>query len=166
MKIGVVSDTHMPKMGKQLPRALREGLLGVDLILHAGDWQTLAVYEWLAKIAPVEGVAGNVDGEEIVEKFGRKKVISVGSFQIGLVHGDGKGKSTEQRARAAFLEESVDVIVFGHSHIPLVREEGGVLLFNPGSPTDKRKQPRFSYGLITVEESSIRAEHVFYDDKN
>ncbi|KEO84881.1 metallophosphoesterase family protein [Tumebacillus flagellatus] len=166
MRIGVVSDTHMPKRGKVLPAALREGLQGVDLILHAGDWQTLAVYDMLAEIAPVNGVAGNVDGEELVERFGRKKIISAGNFRIGLVHGDGKGKTTEQRALAAFAGEEVDVIVFGHSHIPLLKEENGIRLFNPGSATDKRKQPLFSYGLITVEDAGISLEHVFYLDKS
>lgn len=165
LKIAVISDTHMPKKAKQLPRVLREGLQDVDLILHAGDWQTLELYEELQQFAPVEGVAGNVDGEEVVARFGRKKTVQCGPYVIGLVHGDGKGKTTEQRALDAFADTSVDVIVFGHSHIPLLKEHEGIWLFNPGSATDKRRQPQFSYGLITIDEE-LKMEHVFYEEKS
>ncbi|EGL83809.1 hypothetical protein CathTA2_0625 [Caldalkalibacillus thermarum TA2.A1] len=72
MKIGVLSDTHVPKRAKALPAALLEGLKGLDFIIHAGDWQSLEVYDLLSRIAPVDGVAGNVDGEEIVRRFGLK----------------------------------------------------------------------------------------------
>ncbi|HET7521973.1 MAG TPA: metallophosphoesterase [Bacillales bacterium] len=166
MKIGVVSDTHMPRYGKQLPDIVRQGLLGTDLILHAGDWQTLDVYEQFREIAPVEGVAGNVDGEEIVRTFGYKKLLELEGFRIGLVHGHrGRGNTTPERARKAFSGDEVDIIVFGHSHIPFHEKVGGVPLFNPGSPTDKRRQPRFSYGILTLRRK-IMAEHVYYADKN
>jgi uncharacterized protein len=165
LRIGVVSDTHMPKKGKALPPALIEGLQSVDLILHAGDWQTLEVYEMFRALAPVEGVAGNVDGDELQAFFGKKKVIRCGSVTIGLVHGDGKGRTTEQRALDAFKGEAIDILVFGHSHIPLLKQHDGLTLYNPGSPTDKRRQPQFSYGLITVEDDDVRVEHVFYDSK-
>lgn len=165
MKLGIVSDTHMPRSAKTLPKALVEGFQGVDKILHAGDWQSMWVYDELSLIAPVEGVAGNTDGWDIVDRFGQKKILNLNGWTIGLIHGDGISQTTEKRAYNAFQGEGVDLIVFGHSHIPLNVEYGGVILFNPGSPTDKRRQPQYSFGLITLGET-IQAEHVFFDDKS
>lgn len=165
MRIGVIADTHMPKHAKALPEALKKGLEDVDLIIHAGDWQTLEIYESLKKLAPVDGVAGNVDGEEIVKALGRKKILSFHGFNIGVVHGHGKKKTTEKRALEAFEEDDVDIIIFGHSHIPLHKTIGDVQMFNPGSPTDKRRQPKFSYGIIEIDQS-VTARHVYYDNKN
>jgi putative phosphoesterase len=164
MKLGIVSDTHMPYKGNVLPRALVDGLQGVDLILHAGDFTDPAVIGILEEIAPVEAVTGNNDGEEIYERFGRKKMLTLAGFRVGLIHGDGFHKTTEERAIDAFRDDRPDLIIFGHSHIPLHRMEEGIMMFNPGSPTDKRRQPRFSFGLIELGKS-ITAEHVFFDGK-
>lgn len=165
MKIGVIGDTHMPKRAKHLPKALKDGLKGVDLILHTGDWQTLEVYEELQKIAPVDGVAGNVDGEEILTTFGKRKIFTFHGVTIGLTHGDGKGKTTEKRAIEAFSDKGVDIVIFGHSHIPVLKQIDQVTLFNPGSPTDKRRQPKFSYGIIEITDQ-VKMYHVYYDDKS
>ncbi|TLS37570.1 metallophosphoesterase family protein [Pseudalkalibacillus caeni] len=164
MKIGVISDTHMPGMAKSLPEPLMQGLKGVDLIIHAGDWKTLDVYNSLSELAPVKGVVGNIDGEEIKAEFPEKQIIQAGPFRIGIIHGHGKKKTTEKRAIEAFEGESVDMIIFGHSHIPLKKEHDGVLLFNPGSPIDKRRQPEYSYGMVTIKDT-IEAEHIFYKKK-
>jgi len=164
MRIGVVSDTHIPGRAKNLPKALIQGLQGVDLILHAGDWVDLSVVEALAKIAPVEGVVGNNDGEAMRKRFGKKKILSLGKFRLGITHGDGARKTTEFRAWETFSKDKVDVIIFGHSHIPLQRTHSGILIFNPGSPTDKRRQPKYSYGILELG-SVVKAEHYFFDDK-
>ncbi|MBN6188881.1 metallophosphoesterase [Aneurinibacillus sp. BA2021] len=164
MRIGVIADTHMPSRAKALPRALVGGLQGVDMIIHAGDFTSASIIGQLEEIAAVEGVAGNNDGPEIVERFGRKKVLTLGAYRAGLVHGDGKSKTTERRAIDAFAGEEVDMIIFGHSHAPLMRWHEGILLFNPGSPTDKRRQPQFSYGILELGED-IHAHHCFYPSK-
>ena len=164
MKIVVVSDTHIPKRAKKLPSALLKDLVDADLILHAGDWQTVEVYEELSQYGKVEGVYGNVDGVDIKGIFPEKNIIEAGKFHIGLVHGHGKGQTTEKRALSAFKDDHVDMIIFGHSHIPLKKWAGEILLFNPGSATDKRRQKQFSYGIITVGET-LYAEHVFYISK-
>ncbi|MCC3377775.1 metallophosphoesterase, partial [Cohnella sp. REN36] len=88
----------------------------------------------------------------------RKKVLTFGKYRIGLVHGDGKSKTTERRAVDAFAKEDVHIIIFGHSHIPLLRWHEGRLLFNPGSPTDKRRQPQFSYGILELG-NEVNATH-------
>ncbi|RFU60873.1 metallophosphoesterase family protein [Peribacillus glennii] len=164
MKIIVIADTHMPKRGMNLPEKLIEGLRDAELIIHAGDWQKLEVYEQLVHYAPVEGVFGNVDGEEIKQRFSEKRLLEIKGKRIGIVHGHGQKGTTEKRAITAFADESVDMIIFGHSHIPVKKEINGVLLFNPGSPTDKRRQPKFSYGVISVD-GDLQAEHVFFDSK-
>lgn len=165
LKIGVISDTHMPSRSLKLPQRLVDGLQGVDLILHAGDWIAEEVAVRLAEIAPVDGIAGNNDGEEIRNRFGRQKVLTLEGIRIGLIHGDGYHKSTPERAFEAFRELQVAMVIFGHSHIPYKRMHQDVLLFNPGSPTDKRFEKRYSYGLVTLGET-ITAEHYYYDDKS
>lgn len=167
MLIGVVSDTHMPRMAKSLPAPLVQAFRKADLILHAGDWTDLRVWEELRQLAPVEGVAGNNDGPEIAKRFGLRKVIRIGGIAIGLVHGHGVGArtGTEERAIRAFRDDAVDCIVYGHSHIPVLKEVDGVLIFNPGSPTDKRRQPQYSFGMLEIAEGRIQAKHIFYEHK-
>ncbi len=133
-----------------MPRALLAGLRGVDLILHAGDLTVLAVLDELRTIAPVEAVHGNVDSPAVLATLPRTRVLELAGKRIGLVHGDGPGYSTVARARSAFAGLQLDAVVFGHSHSPYCRREGNLLLFNPGSPTDKRREPRASFGLLTV----------------
>ncbi|MDF0725683.1 metallophosphoesterase [Cytobacillus sp. S13-E01] len=165
MLLGILSDTHMPKRAKELPIALIDGLKSVDLIIHAGDWQMLDVYKELVALAPVVGVAGNVDAVEVIEQFGYKKVLKIDDFKIGLVHGHGKGRTTEQRVLNEFKEQTLNCIIFGHSHIPVNKTINDILLFNPGSPTDKRRQKQYSYGLISVNGGELTAQHIFYSDK-
>lgn len=160
MKIGVISDTHLRTGGKGLPVPLLEGLEGVDLIIHAGDWMTIDIFYELEAIAPVEGVAGNNDGFDIIDRFGFRKVLEMEGFRIGITHGHQGYKQTPLNALDAFKDERVDVIVFGHSHVPFDKEMQGIKLFNPGSPTDKRRQPKYSYGFLYLE-NEIRSEIVY-----
>lgn len=165
MRISIISDTHLSAKAVKLPDALIQGLHGVDLILHAGDWVSPHIVGLVEEIAPVESVAGNNDGAELILRFGRQKLLEIGGCRIGLVHGDGYRKTTEERARETFMSDRPDIVVFGHSHIPYQQQIDGILMFNPGSPTDKRRQPRYSYGIIELKEE-IRAWHVYYDDKS
>jgi putative phosphoesterase len=171
MRIGVVSDTHLPRFGRALPRALRDGLAGahVDLILHLGDFTGPEVPDLFEALAQFDAVAGNNDGEELVARFGRRKVLQVGGLRLGLTHGDlGVGRTTPRRAAGSFAPDEVDVVLFGHSHIPLVqRLDDGRWLLNPGSPTDRRRQPRYSWALIDVMSTGdLRPELQFFDDRS
>lgn len=161
-KILVLSDTHMPKKSKILPDELTKSLSEVDLIIHAGDWQTPEVYEELKQYAPVIGVFGNVDGESIKEIVSEKEIIEVEGFKIGITHGHGEKGTTEKRVIQSFEKEELDLVIFGHSHLPYLKFYKKTLLFNPGSPTDKRKLPYFSYGLITIDKDGIQARHIFF----
>jgi len=162
MLIGVISDTHIPLRARQLPAGLFKALDGVDLLLHAGDLVEESVLEELSSLAPVEAVAGNMDPFPLASRLGRKKVLDLSGYRIGLIHGDlgGDRQKTPQRAYEAFINDHVDCVVFGHTHQPYCREEGGVLLFNPGSPTDRRREPRHSCGLLTLSDK-LTAEIIY-----
>ncbi|MGG0821505.1 metallophosphoesterase [Paenibacillus turicensis] len=164
MRIGVVSDTHIFRAGKKLPQQLIEEFSKVDLILHLGDWVVMDVYDQLAQLAPVDGIAGNNDGYEIIERFGEKKLLTLEGKRVGLIHGHTpySRKGTDGNALLAFEGEKVDIILFGHSHQPLMRNENGILLFNPGSPTDKRREKKYSFGLLDITETGINAQHIFF----
>jgi putative phosphoesterase len=155
MKIGCVSDTHISRGMGKLPKALCDGLKGVDLILHAGDIVSLDVIEELKLIAPVEAVAGNMDGWDVASVLPDRKVIQAGRFKIGLTHGGGKVPGMEERLLKLFEDEGIDCLVYGHSHNPNVERRGRVLLVNPGSPTDRTWAPYNSYAMIHVDDAIV-----------
>lgn len=114
--------------------------------------------ELLSRIAPTEAVLGNNDAQELAAEYAAKKIVIIAGVKVGIVHGDrGSGRTTPLRALSAFVEESVDVICFGHSHQPYLARHGDVLLLNPGSPTDRRREPAFSYALLTLGDGAPRA---------
>ena len=173
VRVAIVSDTHLPRFGRELPRALVAGFEreGIERILHAGDWTTTLAVELLERIAPVDGVAGNNDGPELHGRFGTCKVVELDGVRIGITHGHlGAGRSTEDRAVRAFehADPRPNVVVFGHSHTPEVRRlASGRWLINPGSPTDKRRQPEFTWALLEVGAGDvIRAELVAYASRH
>lgn len=162
MKIIVTSDTHLPTKNRKLPSELLDACKTADLIIHAGDWSAMEVYEKFLTCAKVIGVYGNVDVPEIKAFFPRYNRIDVNGFRIGIVHGHGEKKTTEKRALEAFANEDVDILIFGHSHIPMIRYFGKVMLMNPGSPTYKRNLPYYSYGILEIEEQ-IKASLVYFE---
>ncbi|MRX71593.1 YfcE family phosphodiesterase [Bacillus lacus] len=164
MRVVVLSDTHMPRMAKQFPAILREHLHTADLIIHAGDFQTMEVVRELQKYAKIAGVAGNVDSSEVAEALGDKKIIECEGYRIGIVHGHGKGRTTEERVLNSFEGEDLDCIIFGHSHIPVNKMVNKTLLFNPGSPTDKRRQNQYSFGVLEFH-PALSARLIMFDSK-
>ena len=169
MRIGVVSDTHLPKFGRSLPAGLVAGLrdAGVDRLIHCGDWTDPFAVDLLEEIAPVHGVAGNNDPPELAARFGYAPVVELEGVRIGITHGHigPMHITTPERAQLAFATQpELAAICFGHSDLPSVtRRAGGTLLVNPGSPTDKRRQPRYSWALLTVEDGRVEAELRFFD---
>lgn len=147
-RIGVLSDTHIPMRARHLPAEIFIAFTGVDLILHAGDIMDWSVIQELSTLAPVEAVYGNMDHGEVRQRLERRRIIEIGDVRIGLIHGDGAGYSTAARALQAF--SGVECVVFGHSHRPYNEMHGDTLLFNPGSPTDRRMMPMGSYGFLYV----------------
>ncbi len=164
MKVGIVGDTHLPRFGDRLPAAVREGLRdeAVELILHLGDFTGLEVPALFEALAPLEAVAGNNDPPALVARFGRRKILELAGVRVGLVHGDGRGGTTVSRSLAAFAGEPVDVVCFGHSHQPLCERRDSVWVVNPGSPTDKRRQPRYSYAILEITRGRAAPRLVFF----
>ena len=163
VRIAVVSDTHVPRFAFRLPEALR--LVAAerpDAIVHCGDFTSLDVVAPFEGIAPFVAVAGNNDGSEIVARFGRRRIVEFGGARLGLVHGDGNRGTTLGRARAAFASDSVDAILFGHSHVPYLQWHDGTIVLNPGSATDKRRQPLFSFAMLEIDASGVKPRLVFF----
>ncbi|KLU61202.1 hypothetical protein CEB3_c24220 [Peptococcaceae bacterium CEB3] len=163
MKVGVLSDTHL-QAGQFLPQIVWDSLAGVDLILHAGDSVVPEVLADLNCLAPVIAVKGNCDAWEL-QHLPERETVDCAGVRLGLTHGyRGRGRSIQERVYQTFARDRVQAIVFGHSHSPCLEWENGVLLFNPGSPTQKRREPYYSLGVIEVNQSEIRARHVFFGE--
>jgi uncharacterized protein len=156
-RVGVISDTHIPHFS-QLPASLWTHFAGVELIMHAGDLSVLSVIAELETIAPVVAVQGNVEREEVELKLPIKREIVVGQCRIGIVHILGDRAHYGETARREFPDARV--VVFGHSHDPYNQEHGDQLLFNPGSATDRRRQPTCSIGMLYIDDEagSVRGE--------
>jgi len=150
MKIGVISDTHIPFAAAALPRQALDVLAGMDAIIHAGDYQDAGLIATLQELAPFYGVAGNMDGDAVRALVPEKTVVRLGGFSIGVMHGWGSPHGLEDRIAAAFADERPDVIIYGHSHNPARSMRGNTLLFNPGSPTDRRYARCNSIGILTL----------------
>ena len=156
MLIAVISDTHMPRGKRRLPDAFVERIRGADLLLHAGDFMTLQVLRELERIGPpLMGVHGNVDSAELRRLLPAERVVAVEEARIAMVHDAGPAAGRLGRLRARYGEVA-DAVVFGHSHLPLHEQaDDGFQIFNPGSPTERRRAPAHTMGLATVEGSTV-----------
>ena len=135
MKIGVLSDTHLMEPHPEFKKWIESHFKDVEKIIHAGDFVDLSVAEYLSSQKELIAVFGNMDPPEIRKAFPRKRVIEIGKFKIGLVHGGGSPLGIESRVRDEFDKNEVNVIVYGHSHTPANHRVKDLYLFNPGSPT-------------------------------
>jgi uncharacterized protein len=146
----VLSDTHAPRHWKSCPPRVAEHLRRADVILHAGDVCTADVLDELARYAPVHAVCGNNDGPDVVA-WGASETLEVDldGLRVGMIHDSGRKTGRTARMRRRFPH--ADLVVYGHSHIPLDETGDGVRIFNPGSPTDRRRQPHGTIGLLRVE---------------
>jgi uncharacterized protein len=151
MLIAVISDTHMPRGGRRLPDACVERIAGAGLLLHAGDFSTVEVVRELEAIGPpVVGVHGNVDSAEVRRMLPEERVVEAGGARIAMVHDAGPSTGRLERMRRRFGDRA-GLVVFGHSHLPLhERAPDGFQIFNPGSPTERRRAPSHTMGLIRV----------------
>jgi putative phosphoesterase len=149
MRLAIISDTHMPRGGRALPAACVERLRAADAILHAGDLVALEVLAYLESLGPpVHAVHGNVDGPDVRAVLPRARVVEAAGARIGMLHDAGPATGRLRRMRARFPDG--DAVVFGHSHLPLHEEEDGFQLFNPGSPTERRRAPVHTMGEAEV----------------
>ncbi|WP_125130661.1 metallophosphoesterase family protein [Microbacterium sp. 10M-3C3] len=151
----VVADTHVPVRAKALPEAVLRAADAADLIVHAGDWVTAAVLDELERHGQVLGVWGNNDGADLHARLPEVARRDIEGVRFAVVHETGAAAGREARMDAAFPD--TDVLVFGHSHIPWdTTTPRGLRLLNPGSPTDRRRQPYKTYLTATVEDGALR----------
>ncbi|MDX2648581.1 metallophosphoesterase family protein [Streptomyces sp. NPDC001902] len=145
MRLLVMSDTHLPKRAKELPAELLDRISEADAVLHAGDWVDAATLDLLqARSRRVIGVYGNNDGADLRARLPEVARAELGGLRFGVVHDSGPAQGRERRCEERFPD--LDVLVFGHSHIPWdSTAPGGLRLLNPGSPTDRRRQPYGTY---------------------
>jgi uncharacterized protein len=156
-RIAVISDTHLPRGGRALPALCLHQLVAADVILHAGDLIEFSVLDELTRIGPpVHCVRGNVDSAELQARLPLTRVVTVEDARIAMVHDGGPAHGRLDRLRRRFPD--VDAVVFGHSHLPLHEERDGFAIFNPGSPTERRRAPRHSMGIATVDGGQLAFE--------
>jgi uncharacterized protein len=150
----VIADTHIPRRAMTLPEGLTPYLERADLVLHAGDLMDPALLDELAACAPVEAVRGNLDSPEA--GLPETLELEFGGVRVAMIHDSGPRRGRRARVRRRFPDARV--VVFGHSHIPFLEDEDGLMLLNPGSPTDRRRQPHHTFALLHAEEGEVRAE--------
>ncbi len=154
MRVVVLADTHAPRRWRACPPQVAEQLRGADLILHAGDVCTASVLAELAQYAPVAAVLGNNDGNDVAcWGAGQTADLDLDGLNVAMVHDAGPAVGRLARMRRRF--PGADLVVFGHSHIPLDESARNLRIFNPGSPTDRRRQPHGTLGVLQIDSGRL-----------
>ncbi len=157
MQLAIISDTHMPRGARAIPPACVERCRAADTILHAGDLIDVAVLGLLRSLGPpVHAISGNIDGAAVRALVPARLELELGGARIGMVHIPGPAAGRRERLRSAFPR--CDAVVFGHTHMPEHEEHDGFQIFNPGSPTERRRAPAHTMGLATIEGGRVEFE--------
>jgi uncharacterized protein len=150
----VLSDTHAPRRWRSCPPRVAEHLRAADVILHAGDVCTAGVLDELMAYAPVHAVRGNNDGPDVADWGAPDELeLTLDGVRLAMLHDSGPKAGRLSRLHRRFPD--ADLVVFGHSHIPLTETGQGLRIFNPGSPTDRRRQPRGTIGILDLDSGRI-----------
>jgi putative phosphoesterase len=148
-RVIVTGDTHLgPRRRGPLPAALLAACAGADRILHTGDVMTVELLDELAALAPLDGVAGNCDGWDVAARLPARQTLEIAGVAIAMIHDAGREDVRRELLRTHF--PGARVICFGHSHLPVCDDRDGLLLLNPGSPTERRRAPWHSYAELTI----------------
>ena len=154
MRVVALADTHAPRRWKSCPPPVAQQLRRADVILHAGDVCTAAVLDELSGYAPVLAVLGNNDGPDVAEWGARETLqADLDGLRVAMLHDSGAAPGRLRRLRRRFPD--VGLVVFGHSHIPLDEAEEGIRIINPGSPTDRRRQPQGTLAVLRIESGEL-----------
>jgi putative phosphoesterase len=158
MQLAIISDTHLPRGARRLPEACVARLTTAEVIVHAGDFSRAAVLASLRSLGPpVVAVHGNVDDAVLRAELPASAVVEAGGARIAVIHDAGPARGRLERMRRRFPD--ADAVVFGHSHLPLhERAADGFQIFNPGSPTERRRAPRHTMGLAVARNGSVTFE--------
>jgi len=154
----LISDTHLPKRAKVLPAEVWAEVDRADAVLHAGDWVTASLLDELQERAKrVVGVYGNNDGDDLRSRLPEIAHFEFDGIRFAMIHETGPATKREERMDAQFPD--ADVVIFGHSHIPWDSvTPGGRRLLNPGSPTDRRRQPACTYMIVETQGTSVSVQ--------
>jgi len=154
MRVVVISDTHSPRFWKSCPPAVAGQLAGADLILHAGDVCTVDVLDELATFAPVRAVLGNNDGPDVAA-WGAPATLELDlvGLRVAMIHDSGPAAGRLARLHRRF--PAAELVIFGHSHIPMDQHDENLRIFNPGSPTDRRRQPYGTLGVLEIADGTL-----------
>jgi putative phosphoesterase len=164
VEIAIISDTHLPKGTRRLPQGCRERLRAADLIVHAGDFSTLVVLEEIQTYGRVVAVHGNADDAAVRATLPATAIVQADGARVGVIHDAGPSRERLERMRRRFAAAEVDAVVFGHSHTPLhERSADGFQIFNPGSPTERRRAPHHSMGICRALAATLTFELVDLD---
>ena len=159
MRVAIISDTHLPRGSRALPAACVERLRGADVILHGGDFTSEDALEELRAFGPpVHAVFGNMDRGALARDLPREMTVELEGARIGMVHIPGPASGRFERLRKAFPD--ADAVVFGHTHMPEHEEREGFQIFNPGSPTERRRAPAKTMGMATITDGRVEFELV------
>ena len=162
MVIAVISDTHLPRGARRIPDACVDRMRASDLVIHAGDISTREVLADLEAIGPpVAAVHGNIDSADLQASLPEARVIDADGARIAVVHDAGPATGRLNRMRKRFPD--ADAVVFGHSHVPLHEQQDGFQIFNPGSPTDRRRQPRHTMGVVKAKGGALDFDLITLD---
>jgi uncharacterized protein len=158
--IAVLADTHMPRGSRRLPQRCIELIGRAEAVIHAGDFFAISALEEVRALCPaVHAVHGNVDEPRLQRSLPAALEIELGGRTVAVIHDAGPARGRLDRLRRRFPGASA--VVFGHSHLPLHEVEGDLQIFNPGSPTERRRAPRPSMGTLEARESGLAFEHVW-----
>jgi hypothetical protein len=157
MRLAIISDTHLPRGARAIPPACLQRLREADAILHAGDLIEASVLAELEALGPpVHAVRGNVDSAVLQARLPATRTVEAAGARIAIVHDGGRAHDRFAHLRARFPH--ADAVVFGHSHMPLLEERDGFAIFNPGSPTERRRAPHHTMGIATVRHARVTFE--------
>jgi putative phosphoesterase len=158
--IAVLADTHMPKGARRLPPRCVELVSAAEAVVHAGDFFSLSALEEIRALCPrVHAVHGNVDELALQRALPLTLEIELNGGSLAAIHDAGPARGRLARLRRRF--PNADAVVFGHSHLPLHEEEDGFQIFNPGSPTERRRAPQPSMGLLKISAGYLAFEHIW-----
>ncbi|MBW3607152.1 MAG: metallophosphatase family protein [Actinobacteria bacterium] len=157
MQLAIISDTHMPRGARTIPEDCLERCRAADAILHAGDLIDVPVLELLRSLGPpLHAISGNVDSAAVRALLPARLELEFAAARIGMVHIPGPAAGRCERLRAKFPH--CDAVVFGHTHLPEHASLDGFQIFNPGSPTERRRAPAHTMGLATIDDGAITFE--------
>jgi uncharacterized protein len=158
--IAVLADTHMPRGARRLPERCVELIAGAEAVIHAGDFFAASALEEVEALCPVvHAVHGNVDEELLRRRLPAELEVEIERRAVAITHDAGPAKGRLARLRRRY--PNADAVVFGHSHLPLHETNDGFQIFNPGSPTERRRAPRPSMGLLNSSKTGLAFEHVW-----